>query len=262
MLKSYEKDTSQSRCFRKATSQKPGGDFNGRHTSTAYKDFYGNSIEETWVWMTIIQMYWMWKGSLKKYSRSREFPGLQPRPGSRRKSKLLIACWRKTVLKATTSITHGCRGGFMFHRGETKMTSAGCHVSCVDSIMGTQRGTNVCARTYGRWEYVLRACGQHHVSAVKKHRLMLVKHAQPVTHASVCSLAGQSGLIPFYRSDKQLTQARNAGHEYIRYPPLPPPRTTKRKNRAINGRSSHTSLQAARRHLHFASFSETTGGFC
>lgn len=31
------------------------------------KDFYESSIEETWVWMTIIQMYWTWKGSLKKY---------------------------------------------------------------------------------------------------------------------------------------------------------------------------------------------------
>lgn len=126
-------------CFRKLTSQEPQWVFKGRHTSTGYKDFYESSIEETWAWMTIIQMYWTWKGSLKTYRGSRVFPVLRPRPGSRRKSQLLIACWRKTVLKATTSITHGCCGGFMFHRGEIKMTSTGCHVSCVDSTMGTQR---------------------------------------------------------------------------------------------------------------------------
>lgn len=133
------------RCFRKLTSQEPQGVFKERHTSTGYKDFYESSIEETWAWMTIIQMYWMWKGSLKTYRGSRVFPGLRPRPGSRRKSQLLIACWRKTVLKATTSITRGCCGGFMFHRGEIKMTSTGCHVSCVDSTMGTQRRTKVWA---------------------------------------------------------------------------------------------------------------------
>lgn len=114
-------------------------------------------------------------------------------------------------------------------------------------------GRNICTREYVH--------GQHHISALKKRSLMLAKHAQPVTHASMCSLAGQSRLIPLYRSDKQLTQARNAGHEYIRYPPLPPPRTTKRKNRAINGRSSHTSLQAARRHLQFASFPQDNWWF-
>lgn len=109
-------------------------------------DFYESSIEETWVWMTIMQMYWTWKGSLKKYRGSREFPGLRPRPGSQRKSQLLIACWQKTVLKATTSITRGCCGGFMFHRGEIKMTSTGCRVSRVDSTMGTMMRINDWAR--------------------------------------------------------------------------------------------------------------------
>lgn len=85
----------------------------------------------------------------------------------------------------------------------------------------------------------------------------LGKHAKSVTHPSVCSLAGQSGLIPFYRSDKQLTEARNAGHEYIRYPPLPSPQTTKNKNKAINGCSSYTSLHTAQ----FASFHKATDGF-
>lgn len=99
-------------------------------------DFYESSIEETWVWKTFIQMYRTWKGSLKKYRGSREFPGLQPRPGSRSKNQLLITCWQKTVLKATTSITRGCCGGFMFHRGKIKITSRGCRVSHVDSRRG------------------------------------------------------------------------------------------------------------------------------
>lgn len=58
------------------------------------------------------------------------------------KASFLIACWRKTVVKATTSITRGCCGGFMFHRGEIKMSSVGRRVCRVDSTMGTQRGTN------------------------------------------------------------------------------------------------------------------------